>query len=504
MKRFNFFYLSFFELFSLVIVVASIVAFYTAGSFNFHILNRIAPIFYILLSIVLLSISIFKFKFNNILFVIVLVLFSFYYTSLRYNQNDKLSQNYSNFTACIASDIEYKNGHSNFEGILLEKSRNNMKQYVFGPKVMVYTDSIYSGLLRGRIIRGKGDITFIDRKKSVYNLYLFSKNIDYTIDRAHIENIGFLRPKNFYIMVFKLKRYIEKVCNRILPYPHSTFAGALLTGNRNQIPYYLSDIFKKVGTLHILAISGLHVGFIAGIFIIILMLIGFRHIHLYLMASISIILYALFIGGSPSVKRASMMFVFGVLLYIFDRDRDYVNLLAVIFTILMLYNPRSILNPGFLLSFFATFGIIYLSSEIKRSLYKYIHKVLSDLISMSIAASIYTFPILVSYFGSFPYISVIANIAVIPLTALILVLSIFMIVTYPIFMPLSILIAYLNSFFISLLFSINVAFSYVPSISFNFKAIDNMGVFIYYGIITFLVYYFVKRRENLEKFKDFA
>ncbi|RKX99718.1 MAG: hypothetical protein DRP55_06850, partial [Spirochaetes bacterium] len=221
------------------------------------------------------------------------------------------------------------------------------------------------------------------------------------------------------------------------------------------------------------------------------------HVALYLIVSFFVTAYTFFIGGSPSVKRAGLMFVLGVLLYILDRDRDYINLIAVVFLFFMLGNPRSIYNPGFLLSFFATFGIVYLSNYIKKKLDSYLPGYLTILISMSLAASIYTFPIMIAYFGKFSYVSIIANIAIIPITALILLLSIIIIAIYPVFLPLSIFVARLDAFFVSLLFMLNAVFSYVPPISFRFNVPGNPGIFAYFSIVTFLAYYFIRRKKSL-------
>jgi len=383
-------------------------------------------------------------------------------------------------------------------------SKTKKNEIPYGSKAVVRTILTYPEIRRGSIIEGKGKMSFLNRKETIYNFYLFSKGIDYSIKASDVKVLGITKPSLIYETIFKFKRYIENVCDRIMPYPHSTFATALLTGNRNQIPSYITDIFKKVGTLHILAISGLHVGFIAGMFVIVFIFIGLRHIVLNLVVAIFIIFYVLFIGNTPSVKRAGLMFLFGVLLYILDRDRDYINIIAVVFLILMLFNPRSLYNPGFLLSFFATFGIVYFASSVNKKLNRHLPTIFSLLISMSVAASVYNFPVMITYFDKFPYMSVIANIVIIPFTALIFVLSILMIVFYPIFLPLSILIAHLNSFFISLLFFINIGFSYIPPISIKLETDGNIGIFIYFIILTLMIYYFVKRKELTDEMEIFS
>ena len=79
-----------------------------------------------------------------------------------------------------------------------------------------------------------------------------------------------------------------------------------------------------------------------------------------------------------------------------------------------------------------------------------------------------------------------------------------MIVFYPIFLPLSILIAHLNSFFISLLFFINIGFSYIPPISIKLETDGNIGIFIYFIILTLMIYYFVKRKELTDEMEIFS
>lgn len=498
MKKFSLSHLTFAEMFSVLIVFAGLITYYTSEKFNYGFLNKITPIFYSLLLISLIAVIIFKFRCREFLYISLIVSFAFFYATVNYIQNKDLPKGYKFFAARVISDIKYRNDRSNFEVKLIKNFEPNHKRFLkYSDKAMVITDAIYPGLERGSIITGIGKFLIVNREKSEYNLFLFSKGIDWSINASDIVIHGFGSPSIFYKNVLKLKMSIERICNRIIPYPHSTFVYAILTGDRRLIPSYLTGIFKRVGTLHILAISGLHVGFIAGMFIALFMILGFKHVALYLIVSFFVTAYTFFIGGSPSVKRAGLMFVLGVLLYILDRDRDYINLIAVVFLFFMLGNPRSIYNPGFLLSFFATFGIVYLSNYIKKKLDSYLPGYLTILISMSLAASIYTFPIMIAYFGKFSYVSIIANVAIIPITAIILLLSVITIVIYPVFLPLSILVAQLDAFFVSLLFMLNAVFSYVRPISFRFNVPGNLVIFAYFSIVTFLAYYFRRRKKSL-------
>jgi competence protein ComEC len=248
----------------------------------------------------------------------------------------------------------------------------------------------------------------------------------------------------------------------LLPPAQENFANALLTGNRDLIPHELMDVFRRSGTMHILAVSGLHVGFLSLFLLFFLRLVRIPKLYSYILVGLFIVFFMIFIGERPSVRRASLMALCGIACYLFDRDRNYLNVLALSFIVLWLVNPLSILNPGFLLSFSATFGILFLTPMLYRWLGHFMPRYLAGSVSVTLSVQLFIFPVMAAYFGTFSYINLIANLPIVPLTGFSLASDVLTLLFYPLFLPVAVIIAEVNIVVIATIARLATIFAYVP------------------------------------------
>ncbi|MFH1563913.1 MAG: DNA internalization-related competence protein ComEC/Rec2 [Nitrospirota bacterium] len=257
----------------------------------------------------------------------------------------------------------------------------------------------------------------------------------------------------------------------------AAFLDGLLLGKRSLLPDEVQAWFVDTGTIHILAISGLNVGLIGLIFFFI-----FRKI-IRLPPRISsiftflvLIIFAIVTGAQPSVIRATIMAGAILITMIIEKDPDIYNILALSALIILLHNPLTLFDIGFQLSYVAVFGLCYWTPFIEPKLW-FLPKYIAKLISASIAVQIALSPLLVFYFNKLSLVTVLANIIVVPLSGIILTLSLAMFFIGIIFMPLANLIGLINfhlvtglltcvSFFAHFPF----AYIYLPTPSFPFIA----------------------------------
>ncbi|MEO0627631.1 MAG: ComEC/Rec2 family competence protein, partial [Bacteroidota bacterium] len=186
-------------------------------------------------------------------------------------------------------------------------------------------------------------------------------------------------------------------------------AAALVLGKRDLISEELRSAYADTGAVHVLAVSGLHVGILASILLWLFrfLLPGQNHVlrWLRLLATITgIWAFALLTGFSPSVQRAALMF--SVLLLGVERQRrsPLFNSLAVAALVILLYDPRQLFAIGFQLSFAAVAGIGLFQQTIARW-WKPQSKILQpvwSVMSVSLAAQIGTLPLVMYYFQQFP------------------------------------------------------------------------------------------------------
>ncbi|MBA3900386.1 MAG: ComEC/Rec2 family competence protein, partial [Bacteroidetes bacterium] len=202
-------------------------------------------------------------------------------------------------------------------------------------------------------------------------------------------------------------------------------ASALVLGFKDELDPDLIRAYAGAGAMHVLAVSGLHVGII---YLALDFLLGFfnRNRAGRILKAILLIamlwIYALITGLSPSVLRAATMFTFVIAAKPFSRSASIYNSLAASAFGLLLYNPYLIMEVGFQLSYIAVFGIVYIQPKIAEWYFPrfWLDKKIWGIISVSIAAQIATFPLGLLYFHQFPNYFLFSNLLVIPGAFLIL------------------------------------------------------------------------------------
>jgi competence protein ComEC len=206
-------------------------------------------------------------------------------------------------------------------------------------------------------------------------------------------------------------------------------AAALVLGVTDGIDTDLLNAYAASGAMHVLAVSGLHVGIIYGILLVLLRPLNRFAWSRWAVAAISLVclwVFAFVTGLSPSVLRAVVMFSFVAIARPFGKRTNIYNTLAASAFVLLLYNPFLIMSVGFQLSYLAVLGIVYLQRpiynlwEVENRMGDWVWRITC----VSIAAQIATFSLGLLYFHQFPVYFLISNLFVIPLSTAVLVLGI--------------------------------------------------------------------------------
>lgn len=206
---------------------------------------------------------------------------------------------------------------------------------------------------------------------------------------------------------------------------------ALTVGYKDLLDDELRKTYSAAGATHILAVSGLHVGIIYGLLVIILSAIPKLNKRIKLVISIAFLWFFAFITGlSPSVLRATAMFTMVEIGRAFGYRANTYNTLAAVAFILLVAEPNNLYNMGFQLSFLAVLSIVYFFPHI-RALLHIKNRVLSwiwDLLAVSLAAQIGTLPIILLNFGQFSNYFLLTNMLAIPMASVILYLAVLLII----------------------------------------------------------------------------
>jgi len=220
-------------------------------------------------------------------------------------------------------------------------------------------------------------------------------------------------------VVADLRETMLKRIGADLPPEEGGVVKAMVLGDQSGLSEEIRRAFLLSGTYHILVISGFQVGFFAGVLFFFARLLRLPPVAGSLITVVGVVLYTLVAGGSPPVVRAALMTGLYLLAVIAGRGRDLYNTLALAGFILLLWNPLSLFDAGFQLTFAATGAILV---AVERWDLSHIARpwrwLLASLIA-SAAASLGVLPILALHFNRASVTGILANLVIVPLGGLV-------------------------------------------------------------------------------------
>lgn len=389
------------------------------------------PLFYLFIPFCLLLLSLFIFfhrkqlpfhkrRWFGTLSFFYLVGFGFVLTQL------KLANNPPNF---IAAD----NTSTGFWSLSVQSSKVTKKSIRLTTAVHSTTDSAQARKVRGKLLlylkqsdslayRLKaGDRLLVKTSPQLleapknprafdYAAYMAGKGIHY---QAFAKPADWVKTGHDYHLLrdhlISLRQDGLEALTRHLPGSAELAVGAaLIAGRRDTMDETVRQAYTATGAVHVLAVSGLHIGMIyLAISWLLITLLGNGASRRWLRAGLlllSIWVFALFTGGSASVLRSATMFSFIILGQAFHRRQNIYNSLAASAFLLLCIQPTLLRDVGFQLSYLAVIGIVFFQGRIYRAVF--FHNRLADylwkLCSVSIAAQLTTLPISLFYFHQFP------------------------------------------------------------------------------------------------------
>jgi competence protein ComEC len=264
-----------------------------------------------------------------------------------------------------------------------------------------------------------------------YRQFLANKNIyhQHFVRAGDVIRVGHAPPSQLMAYAIATRLWAESTLERFVSGEREqAIAAALVLGVTDGLDNELLQAYAATGSMHVLAVSGLHVSIL---YVIILWLLrplnkfaGGR--WLVALMSLSILwMYAFITGVSPSVLRAVTMFSFIAIATPWARRTNIYNTLAVSAFFLLLFDPLMILSVGFQLSYLAVLGIVYLYPRL-LACWEPKHWVVTEIwkiTCVSIAAQLATFSLGLLYFHQFPNYFLLSNLLIVPLSFVILILG---------------------------------------------------------------------------------
>jgi competence protein ComEC len=350
---------------------------------------------------------------------------------------------------------------TDYSGVVLEKSPAKNGRFKYLVRLNSYRDSTHQLIpIREKIILYNADsltntktapgelIHFNSRLFPIsssnnpgafnYQRYMLHEGIRYQLTLKKGFNILNQQEPTLTIMALKMQGWmLEQFRKSGIEGDEFAVLAALTLGNKNYLSNELKSSFSASGAMHVLAVSGLHVGIIY--LILKLLLKPLYRIQRMMMFNMFIIIgalwvYAFITGLSPSVLRSCTMFSFITVGEHMRHRTNFYNILATSVFFLLLVNPNMLYKVGFQLSYAAVASIVFFQPKI-ITLYQAKNRIIKwlwELTAVSLAAQIGTFPISIFYFHQFPVYFWLSNFVAIPAAGILLYLAFFFFLTLPI------------------------------------------------------------------------
>ncbi|MBR1988019.1 MAG: ComEC/Rec2 family competence protein, partial [Clostridia bacterium] len=298
-----------------------------------------------------------------------------------------------------------------------KKQDTTIKLYIYD------NENLYTDIEVGKIIK------FSPKNFNVYNIYheesvdssALSDECRYVVT-ADMDNISIIDENK--LPDERIRDKIKSNLTKGLSNKNSELVFSAMFGDKTLLSEDVYNDFKLSGVAHLLAVSGLHVGILAGVLFGILKLFKAKPLLKLIIISPILIFYAYLCGFSISVVRAVIMTIVMLLSSVLFAEYDSLSSLSLAGIILFFLNPFVVFDVGFILSFGCVFGIIMFTKPISRFFNKMkFPKFLSNSLAMSTATTIALIIPLAYFFNNLNIVSILANIILIPIFSIVFTIA---------------------------------------------------------------------------------
>jgi len=320
--------------------------------------------------------------------------------------------------------------------------------------------------------------------------YMLSQGVHFN---GHTKSVLLIRRNHkaslFFRIVSKLRRDVKSAIESMYLIdngglkPPGQLLEALLLGDRGRLDKDIKERLLNVGVFHLFAISGAHIGVIALFSLFILGKFRIKKRIIYGIVIIILLLFLSLTGFKVSAQRAVIMAVFILMGKIFYLKSDILNTISFSGLFILLLNPAQFLDPGFILTFSITFGIVA-GRDLFLSEPKKMNEYIKELFITNLSASIISLPLSLFFFKRYSFLGFFAGFLLFPLTGVIMAASFPLILLSFISLPLAKLLMLLILPFIELFFFIVKLFSSL-SLFIIFRPSPSL---IYISVLLFLFF----------------
>ncbi|MEJ2663461.1 MAG: ComEC/Rec2 family competence protein [Spirochaetia bacterium] len=276
--------------------------------------------------------------------------------------------------------------------------------------------------------------------------------------------------------------------------PQNSLFKALFLGDRRGLDADLRQSLVNTGSVHLLAVSGLHVGIVFSFIALLLFPLPSKKIKI-IVGSLFVLGYLFLVGAKPSLLRASIMIVTAGIASLLDRDFNPLNIFYLSLVIAVCIDPSSVFTLSFGLSYCAVFGILTVGRGLNSFLIPYLPAFVRVPLSFSLGAQCATLPLVLIYFKQVYVLSFLAALIMVPLVTVfvwggIIFLAVSSIPFTPVYRSATVIFEFLYR----AIFRISRFFSQIPVLITEWNN-WYLAVFFLLGGMAFYIFY---RRKHYE------
>ncbi len=323
-----------------------------------------------------------------------------------------------------------------------------------------------------------------------YRGYLLARGVAYMTTFAEVELLQADQGNLVISSILKAKHGFMGRLERLIPEPEAGLSLGLLLGVKRALGEDLEEAFRRAGIIHIVVLSGYNLAIVSGFILLVLGALFGRRFSAVI-GIVGILAFAVMVGLSATVVRASIMAVLLLILGLTGRVYLVLRGLFVAGALMILWNPYSLaFDVGFQLSFLATLGLIVVSPHLEERLRIVPNKWFSvrEFLVATLATQLFVLPILLYQVGEFSVVAVLVNVLVLPMVPAAMLLSFLTGLAAFIFPPLASILALVT--YVSLAYIIHLAewFSALPLAAFVVPAFPFWLVPIGYALIAWCLW----------------
>ncbi|MDO8559885.1 MAG: ComEC/Rec2 family competence protein [bacterium] len=299
---------------------------------------------------------------------------------------------------------------------------------------MLATVRLYPEYHYGDVLRLSGPVkppeSFDD---FAYDRYLARSGIFAVSYYPAVELVAHGQGSPAYAALLAAKSRAQRVINRGLPEPSASIFSAMLLGSRQGLPKELVAAFNVTGLTHLVAISGAQIALLISLVAAVLPYFGIHRRRAFYLLTALLVAYLALIGLPASAVRAGVMGWLALFSYHLGRRAQGTRLLLYAAVAMVAVNPMILRDDvGFQLSFAAVAGLLALSPLLERAFSRVPEFFgLRTALAMTVAANIFTLPLIAAQFQRLSVISLLANILVFPVSAVAMVAGLFGLLVAP-------------------------------------------------------------------------